>query len=89
MMLKSRENNYEKKNSLEIDEMSCKSLLLWIRSRQQFFGEIDFGDVNVDCDIDDVYNKEDDCEDDDCIDEAFRKCTEKNDGKISEGAICE
>lgn len=37
----------EKRVSLEIDEMGCKSLLLWIQSRQQFVGDFDFGDVSM------------------------------------------
>jgi predicted acetyltransferase len=37
--------NQEKTVSLEVDKIACKSLLLWIQLRQQFVGEIDFGDV--------------------------------------------
>lgn len=39
---------HEKRVSVEIDEMACKSLLLWIQSRQQFVGEVDFGGVAMD-----------------------------------------
>lgn len=39
---------HEKRVSVEIDEMACKSLLLWIQSRQQFVGEVDFGRVIMD-----------------------------------------
>jgi hypothetical protein len=31
---------------VEIDEIACMSFLLWIKSRQQFVGEVDFeGDI--------------------------------------------
>lgn len=33
--------------SIEIDEMACKALLLWMQSRQKFVGEVDFGGVSM------------------------------------------
>jgi hypothetical protein len=38
--------------------MACKSLLLWIQSRQQFVGEIDFGNVSMNCDKNKLINEE-------------------------------
>lgn len=30
-----------KKHCVELDEMACKALLIWIKSRQEFVGEVD------------------------------------------------
>ncbi|EFX80259.1 hypothetical protein DAPPUDRAFT_103668 [Daphnia pulex] len=83
----------EKKVSLEIDEMACKSLLLWIQPRQQFVGEVDFGNVPMNEDYYHLSNEEceDECEEEiyDVEDELEEKIGHGRDvdgGKISESA---
>ena len=51
----------QKRVSLEVDEMACKSLLLWIPSRQHFVVKVDFGDVSMNEEYNHVNNEE--CED--------------------------
>ncbi|KZS05468.1 Uncharacterized protein APZ42_031335 [Daphnia magna] len=41
-----KENN-ERKISIEIDEMQCKALMFSIQSREEFVGQVEFGEVEV------------------------------------------
>jgi hypothetical protein len=48
----------EKRIIFEVDLMAFKSIFLWIQSRQQFVGEVDFGDVSMNEDYKHLNNKE-------------------------------
>jgi hypothetical protein len=76
--------DHEKKISVEIDEMACRALMMWIQSRQEFVGEVDFGELDVDEIIEDVYNESEDDE----VCEKVGKGIDVDGGKISEGAVC-
>jgi hypothetical protein len=54
---------------VEIDEMAYISLLLWIPSRQQFVGDVDFGGVFIDGDIKELLNE--DSEEDETYEDDF------------------
>ncbi|XP_046449151.1 uncharacterized protein LOC124197662 [Daphnia pulex] len=75
---------HEKKISVEIDEMACRAMMMWIQSRQEFVGEVDFGEVDVDGIIEDAYNESED----DQVCEEIGKGIDVDGGKISEGAVC-
>ncbi|XP_045031040.1 uncharacterized protein LOC123473779 [Daphnia magna] len=87
VLFKTLSKSYERSISLEVDEMACKSLLLWIQSRQQFVGEVDFGGVGVfapkmdDEGLDISYG----CEDA-VIDEDVENVVDADGGKISKNA---
>lgn len=87
VLFKTLSKSHERSISLEVDEMACKSLLLWIQSRQQFVGEVDFGGVDVfapkmdDEGLDISYG----CEDA-VIDEDVENVVDADGGKISKNA---
>jgi hypothetical protein len=62
MLFNSLVEDHEKKISVEIDEMACRVLMMWIQSSQEFVGEVDFGEVDGDGIIEDVYNESEDDE---------------------------
>ncbi|EFX76855.1 hypothetical protein DAPPUDRAFT_322045 [Daphnia pulex] len=47
MLLNSLTQPHEGRITIEIDEMACKALLLWMQSRHKFVGEVDFGGVSM------------------------------------------
>ena len=74
---------------MEIDEIACMSLLLWIKSRQQFVGEVDFEGVLIDGDIKEQLNeclKEEKNYNDENIGESANNGTDVDRGKISTDA---
>jgi hypothetical protein len=94
MTYSSLSHEHEKRVSIKVDEMSCKSLLMWIQSRHKFVGEVDFEEVDVDGDIDYVYNEMDDNEidDDNENDEYILEEDANGDvdgGRISRGSFCQ
>lgn len=73
--------------------MACKSLLLWIQPRQQFVGEVDFGNVPMNEDYYHLSNEEceDECEEEiydaeDELEETIGHGRDVDGGKISESA---
>ena len=58
--------------------------MVWIQSRREFVGEVDFGEVDVDGIIEDVYNESEDDE----LCEEIGKEIDVDSGMISEGAEC-
>jgi hypothetical protein len=75
MLLKSLTQPQERRISIEIDEMACKALLLWMQSRQKFVGEVDFGGVSM---TDEDWNAIFEDENEEQSDE---EDSEENDGK--------
>ncbi|KAK4037496.1 hypothetical protein OUZ56_029529 [Daphnia magna] len=66
--------------------MQCRSLMLWIQSRQEFVGKIDFGEVKVNGMIEKCYgNQEEEQE----IHETLGQGIDCDGGNISKGAICQ
>jgi hypothetical protein len=84
LLFNSLVEDHEKKISVEIDEMACRAMMMWIQSRQEFVGEVDFGEVDVDGIIEDAYNESED----DQVCEEIGKGIDVDGGKISEGAVC-
>jgi hypothetical protein len=74
---------------VEIDKMACMSLSLWIQSRQQFVGEVDFGGVLIDGDVKELlneYSEEDETCSNEDIEESVDNGTDSNGGKMSKDA---
>jgi hypothetical protein len=75
MLLKSLTQPHERRISIEIDEMACKALLLWMQSRQKFVGEVDFGGVLItDEDWNAIFEEENE-------EQSDEEDSEENDGK--------
>lgn len=86
MIFQSLTHINERRISIEIDEMQCRSLMLWIQSRQEFVGKIDFGEVKVNGMIEKCYgNQEEEQE----IHETLGQGIDCDGGNISKGAICQ
>jgi hypothetical protein len=88
MLFKTLTEEHEIIISVELDEMACNPLILWIQSRQQFVGEVEFGEVYV------SYVKIDDDELDELllqlenekVDECFGGGVDADGGKIYNNA---
>lgn len=88
MLFKTLTKEHERIISVELDEMACNPLLLWIQSRQHFVGEVEFGEVYV------SHVKIDDYELDELllqlenekVDECFWEGVDADGGKISNNA---
>ena len=69
--------------------MACMSILLWIQSRQQFVGEVDFGGILIEGDVKELLNEysveDETCSNED-IEESVDNGTDADGGKISKDA---
>ncbi|KZS02806.1 Uncharacterized protein APZ42_000003, partial [Daphnia magna] len=88
MLLNSLTQPHEGRISIEIDEMACKALLLWMQSRQKFVGEVDFGGVSMtDEDWNAIFEEENEEQsDEEDSEENVGKGIDCDGGKISEEA---
>ena len=90
MLVDSLTQPHERRVSIEIDEMACKALLLWMQSRHKFFGEVDFGGVSMKDEDWKAFFREDEEEskdedsDDESSEETFGKGIDIDGRKISE-----
>ncbi|EFX77951.1 hypothetical protein DAPPUDRAFT_320826 [Daphnia pulex] len=80
--------DHEKRVSIEVDEMQYKALLLWIQSRQEFVGQVDFGEVDVYGDVNFDIDEEEITENsnNEYQDEDFQENIECDPPRISPGA---